>query len=41
MPDDLFKKLPKFGKLNLGPLKYNSGTTSTNVKLFDNPQKFL
>jgi hypothetical protein len=23
MPDDLFKKLPKFGKINLGPLKYS------------------
>ncbi len=24
MPDDLFKKLPKFGKINFGPLKYTS-----------------
>ncbi len=24
MPDDLLKKLPKFGKINLGPLKNTS-----------------
>jgi len=34
MPDDLFQKFPKFGKIKFGPLKYTSSANIGNIAHF-------